>query len=412
MAGRESGRSGTGQLMSRILITVPPLTGHVNPTVGLGAELSARGHEVAWTGLPGVVDVLLPADAAFLPLVGALDQRAFDELQRRGTGLRGPEALKFLWQDFIVPYAAATAPELFDVVRGFDPHVLVVDQQAVAGAVVARQRGIPWITSATTSAELTDPLAELPKVDGWVRAKLVELQLELGVNPETAATGDLRFSDQLVIAFTTQALVGPVAVSDSTIRFVGPSIDRRPDPTPFPWEWLDPQRRHVLVTLGTVNAHIGRRFFAAAVDALAASSVQAVMVAPPDQVDIPPGVDNVLVQSRVPQLAVLGQMDAVIAHGGHNTVCESLAQGLPLVLAPIRDDQPIVADQVVRAGAGVRVRFGRVHAAELRDAAPSVLDEPSFRIAADGIRQSFRDAGGAVVGADAIDEILVSEASR
>ena len=27
-------------------------------------------------------------------------------------------------------------------------------------------------------------------------------------------------------------------------------------------------------------------------------------------------------------------------------MCESLAEGLPLVLAPLRDDQPVVADQV------------------------------------------------------------------
>ncbi|HWE69671.1 MAG TPA: glycosyltransferase [Acidimicrobiales bacterium] len=395
--------------MSRVLISVPPLTGHVNPTVGLGAELSARGHQVAWTGLPGVVDVLLPPGADFIPLVGALDQQQFDQMQRRGTGLRGPEALKFLWEDFIIPYAVATAPELSAVVEAFDPHVLVADQQAVAGPVVARQQDVPWVTSATTSAELTDPLADLPKVDAWVRAQLVDLQVQLGVDPETAATGDLRFSDQLVIAFTTRALLGPVAVPASTLRFVGPSIARRPDATPFPWEWLDPQRRHVLVTLGTVNAQIGTRFFAAAIDALAGTDVQAVIVAPSDEIPIPPGVTNILVRPRIPQLAVLEHMDAVVTHGGHNTVCESLDRGLPLVLAPIRDDQPIVADQVVRAGAGVRVRFGRVGADELRAAITGVLEEPSYRIAADVIRRSFRDAGGASAAADAVDDLLLAK---
>jgi MGT family glycosyltransferase len=395
--------------VSRVLISVPPLTGHVNPTVGLGAELSARGHQVAWTGLPGVVDVLLPPDAEFIPLVGALDQEQFDEMQRRGTGLRGPEALKFLWQDFIIPYAVATAPELSAVVEAFDPHVLVADQQAVAGPVVARQQDVPWVTSATTSAELTDPLADLPKVDAWVRAQLVDLQVQLGVDPETAATGDLRFSDQLIIAFTTRALLGPVSVPASTLRFVGPSIARRPDATPFPWEWLDPQRRHVLVTLGTVNAQIGTRFFAAAIDALAGTDVQAVIVAPPDETPVPPGVTNILVRPRIPQLAVLEHIDAVVTHGGHNTVCESLDRGLPLVLAPIRDDQPIVADQVVRAGAGVRVRFGRVGADELRAAITGVLDEPSYRNAADVIRRSFRDAGGASAAADAVDDLLLAK---
>ncbi len=392
--------------MSRILVVVPPLTGHVNPTVGLGAALTARGHDVTWTGLPGVVDALLAPGAAFAPLVGALDQAAFDDLSRRSVGLRGPAALKFLWEDFIVPYATATLAELDRVVARDEPDLMVVDQQAVAGAVVARSRGIPWVTSATTSAELTDPLADLPKVDAWVRAQLVDLQVRAGMDPALAAQGDLRFSDRLVLAFTSAELVGPLGPAMPPVTFVGPCFADRPDPTPFPWEWLDPARRHVLVSLGTLNAEAGARFLGAAVEALAAADLQAVVVAPPDLLVVPDDVTNVLVRPRVPQVALLAHVDAVVSHGGHNTVCESLAHGLPLVLAPIRDDQPIVAEQVVRAGAGVRVRFGRVGPAELRAAVDAVLDDPAYRQAARSVGESFRRAGGAEAAAEAVSRLV------
>jgi MGT family glycosyltransferase len=403
--------------VSRVLITVPPLTGHVNPTVSLGAELSARGHEVAWTGLPGVVDELLPSGARFLPVVGELDQSTLDDMQERGTGLRGAVALKFLWEGFLIPYAQSTAAALSAVVEGFAPNAMIVDQQDVAGAVVARLTGVPWATSATTSAELADPLAALPKVDEWVRDQLIALQLNHGLSPAQAELGDLRFSDQLVIAFTTEALVGTVsgraAASRSAIQFVGPSIAGREDSTPFPWEWLHaPGSAAVLVSLGTVNASIGSRFFATVVEALRGSSVRAVVVAPPELVPSAAAADNVLVLPRVPQLAVLDLMDAVVSHAGHNTVCESLARGLPLVLAPIRDDQPIVADQVVRAGAGLRVKFGRVGPDELAGAIDRVLTEPSFREAAASIRASFVQAGGAKSAADAVEELLTVGAAR
>ncbi len=396
--------------MSRVLITVPPLTGHVNPTVSLGAELSARGHVVAWAGLPTVVDPLLPPGSTFLPVVGDLDQSAFENMQREGTGLRGAAALKFLWEGFLIPYARSTVAALSSVADAFEPDVLIVDQQDVAGAVVARLTGLPWVTSATTSAELADPLAALPRVDEWVREQLIALQLEHGLSPTHAARGDLRFSEHLVIAFTTEALVGPVsgraAASGSAIRFVGPSMVGRVDDTPFPWEWLEGPGSAVLVSLGTVNAEAGSRFFAMVVDGLGGSPVRAVVVAPPDLVPSARAADNVLVRPRIPQLDVLDHVDAVISHGGHNTVCESLARGLPLVLAPIRDDQPIVADQVVRAGAGLRVKFGRVGPDELAGALQRVLTEPGFREAAASIRASFLQAGGAGSAADAVEDLL------
>ncbi|HWD56349.1 MAG TPA: glycosyltransferase [Acidimicrobiales bacterium] len=402
--------------MSRILITVPPLTGHVNPTVSLGAELSARGHAVAWAGLPGVVDELLPAGSVFLPVVGDLDQSAFDDMQRRGAGLRGARALKFLWEDFLIPYARTSVGALSTIVDAFRPDVLVVDQQDVAGAVVARLAGLPWVTSATTSAELADPLAALPRVDQWVREQLSALQLEHGLDRSVAARGDLRFSESLIIAFTTRALVGTfsgrAAAAGPAIRFVGPSMIGRVDRTPFPWEWLDGPGPAVLVSLGTVNASIGSRFFATVVAALRGSPIRAVVVAPPELVPSAGATDNVLVRPRVPQLDVLDHMDAVVSHGGHNTVCESLARGLPLVLAPIRDDQPIVTEQVVRAGAGLRVKFGRVIADEMADALHRVLTEPSFRDAAQSIRASFVQAGGAGAAADAVEELLTVGAAR
>jgi UDP:flavonoid glycosyltransferase YjiC (YdhE family) len=98
-------------------------------------------------------------------------------------------------------------------------------------------------------------------------------------------------------------------------------------------------------------------------------------------------------------------VSAVVGHGGHNTVCEALAHGLPLVLAPIRDDQPIVADQVVQAGAGLRVRFGRVRAPELREAVHRAVTDPDLRRGAAAVRDSFARAGGASDAAAAIEAL-------
>ena len=46
--------------MKKFLFVVPPLTGHVNPTISVARALEARGHEVAWVAHPGKVRPLLP----------------------------------------------------------------------------------------------------------------------------------------------------------------------------------------------------------------------------------------------------------------------------------------------------------------------------------------------------------------
>ncbi|MGY5079680.1 glycosyltransferase [Streptomyces nigrescens] len=71
-----------------------------------------------------------------------------------------------------------------------------------------------------------------------------------------------------------------------------------------------------------------------------ADRLQAIVVDPSGT--LPEIGDSVLAHRRVPQLPLLERVDAVVCHAGHNTVCETLWHGLPLVVAPIRDDQAVV----------------------------------------------------------------------
>jgi MGT family glycosyltransferase len=161
----------------------------------------------------------------------------------------------------------------------------------------------------------------------------------------------------------------------------------------------------VLITLGTVNAASGGRFLTAAVAAASRleDRLQAIVVGPDGMLHTT--APNVLVRPRVPQLELMPQLDAVVCHAGHNTVCETLAHGIPLVVAPIRDDQPIVAQQVVDAGAGIRLKYGRVNSDEIADALAAVLETASYRQAALRIQASFRAAGGTSAAADRLESL-------
>jgi MGT family glycosyltransferase len=387
--------------VSRFLFVVPPLVGHTLPTVALGRELADRGHQVAWAGHAKTIGPLLAPGSRLIPVEADFGGQTMDQIRHRSWGLRGAAAFRFLWADFLIPLAVSMVPGVAAATDEFIPDVLVVDQQALAGALVARQRALPWATSATTSAELTDQFATMPKLGAWALQLLAEFQRGFAVSDPV----DLRFSDDLVLAFSTPALVGPGCDFPDHYVFVGPSIGVRPGAPEFPWDWLRPDRQHVLVSLGTLNREAGQRFFATAVAAVAplADRVQVILAAPLDLVDSPP--DHVLICEFVPQLDLLPHLHAVVSHAGHNTVCEVLAHAVPLVVAPIRDDQPVIAGQVVDARAGVRVHFGRVGATELRDAITTVLDDPSYRAAARRVQASFTAAGGAATAATHLEKL-------
>lgn len=388
--------------MARFLFVVPPLHGHINPTVSVGNALVERGHEVGWAGYPDPARALLPESANLLPVFDEMPSDIVETIQAKSQGLRGVAAMNFLWQDFLVPLARAMVEGVERAIDLFEPDALIVDQQALAGAIVAQRRGLTYATSSTTTAELTDEESLPPKVKQWIQGHLRGLQSEFGVDDAIAEKNDLRYSPHLVVIFSTPALMGRGDRYPTTFAFVGPAIQARPQTEEFPWDWLD-DRPCVLASLGTVSAEVGGRFYQAAVEAFADPARQLVLVAPPDLVGPVP--DHILVRSRVPQLALLPHLSAVICHGGHNTVCESLAHGLPLVVCPIRDDQPAIAQQVVRSGSGVRVRFGGVRGPVLSRAVDRVLGEPEFKLAAEEIAESFRRAGGAAHAALRLEEI-------
>jgi UDP:flavonoid glycosyltransferase YjiC (YdhE family) len=378
--------------MSRYLFVVPPLTGHINPTVAVGGELRRRGHEVAWVGHPGTLRALLPDGSRVFPALDDVLEQAIQAARQRWLELKGIAVLKFLWEEFLIPLGHAMIPGVREAVGAFAPDLLIADQQALAGPVVARETGIPWVTSASTPAELVRPLRTMPKVEDWIRCQLQGL---------SGSDEDIRFSDRLVLAFTSRELVGAEEFPAHYV-FTGPALGHRPERADFPWTWLADGQQRVLVSLGTLNGAAGQRFFGEVVEAVAEMKVQVVMVAPPDAVHAPA---NVLVAERVPQLALMNHVDAVISHGGHNTVCEALAHGLPLVVTPIRDDQPIIAQQVVAAGAGVRLKYTRVRAGEIRAALDSVLHTPDYAANARRVQESFRAAGGASAAADHLEAV-------
>lgn len=385
--------------MARILFTVPPLTGHLNPALAVAAVLEQQGHEIAWAVHVAQIGAKLPDGAR----VYALDDAGAD-LGLSAPQVRGLESVRLFFEDYALPLAERMLPAMEAAVADFRPDVMAVDHQMLGGALVARKAGIPWVSLVTTTASI---LRMSPAFDAWVAEQYLALQQRY--LPAALICERPDFSPHRVIVFSVETLPGDShARVEAPYVFVGPAQGEGRRPVDFPWAWLRPGTAKLLVTLGTVSRDRDTRFFEVIMAALAdMPEVQAVMVAPQSLAALAPA--NVLVRDYVPQLQLLDHVDGVICHAGHNTVCEALTRNLPLIVAPIRDDQPVIARQVIDAGAALFMRHGKVTPATARKTIETLLATPSLGEQARRLGDELRAAPGAP-GAAAIIAALVPQA--
>jgi zeaxanthin glucosyltransferase len=372
--------------VARFLFVIVPLAARVWPAVAIGDALAAMGHDVAWCG----------PDSDLRPVIGSgmtiypTGKRSF-----RNPAHMGQAAVRELWDEYVMPLNRFIQGPVDRAVAEYQPDVVLADQYALAGALAAHKHGLRWATLCSGVLELTPPAGD-PGLQELVRSKLAQAGETAGVPVGDGL--DLRFSPYLVIATTVRALTGTAPLPESCVLAGAVLGTRRTDPS-FSWDWWDPGRRHVLVTVGTVGGHLAHGFLARVMAALEpmGSRVQVVLNAAAGVVPDPP--PHILVAPRLPMLDVMPRLDAVVCQAGQSTVNEALVHGVPLVVAPIRLGEPVTAEHVTRAGAAIAVSFPDAAPAQIAAAVTAVLDEPRYRVRARRISEEYSAAGGTAAAA-------------
>ncbi len=107
---------------------------------------------------------------------------------------------------------------------------------------------------------------------------------------------------------------------------------------------------------------------------------------PDDLGSLPP---NVIVEEFVPQADLLERADLLVSHSGSGTMLGALVHGVPQVALPRGTDQPQNAVLLERAGAGVVVPPEDYGADTIEAAIRTVTGDPSFRAAAERVRDEI-----------------------
>ncbi len=378
--------------MAKYLFVVPPFFGHISPTLSVGGSLLAKGHQVMWTGIQEIAAEHVPPGGRFIVPHAELEEH-LPEIKRilkrqdDGPHISGAETLKLALEETYIPFCRFHMKGLFRIVDEFQPDVIVSDCITFAGALCAHIKGIPCVTTTPVPPDVGGDAISAPKIHAWWQQNILRLQQEFGVYiPESVVN-----SNQLNLVFTSQEFARMPAPPPQ-LKFVGP-VKGRPNDTPFDWERL---RRattpKVYVSLGTLLVDIRKEFFSKLVEAFAGEPLTIVAATPPEIFDSWP--DNFIVQGYVPQAQLIPEMDAVICHGGFNTVNDTFMNGLPMLITPIAYDHFHTASLIEKAGCGIKLRYKRLRVNDLKTAMWEILDNPRYRTAARHIRDTFISAGG------------------
>jgi UDP:flavonoid glycosyltransferase YjiC (YdhE family) len=171
--------------------------------------------------------------------------------------------------------------------------------------------------------------------------------------------------------------------SNSKVRFVGalPTPAGQPE-LPDWWQQIDPTKRLVLVTQGTIaNRDLGQ-VIAPALVALGGREDVTIIVTTGGQpaeaipVAIPA---NARIASFLPYPQIMSEIDLLITNGGYGTVNMAISHGIPIISAGLTEDKEEVSAHVQWSGAGIDLRANQATPEAIKHAVDEIFTQPRYR---------------------------------
>jgi MGT family glycosyltransferase len=411
--------------------------GPTNNCVGIGDVLRRRGHRVVFV-----------IEESF---AGTLEAKGFEErLMRLSPAPEVPEQPGQFWKDFIRDTAPVfrtdtraqlgtfilpTWQALVDGARHVDerlteifgelaPDAIVEDNVCAFPAIPASGR--PWVRIVSCNPlEIKDP--ELPptfsglplqeRTDweafrteyaaqvGDLQASFSDFCVQRGARP-LPAMEMIHESPWLNLYLYPQELDYPRGVA---LGRTWHNLETCVRATDAPWEPPEPgagQGRLVYLSLGSLGSadvELMRHLVA-----LLADTPHRYIVSRGPRHDEYELADNMVGEEFLPQTSVLPHVDAVITHGGNNTVTECMWFGKPMLVLPIFWDQHDNAQRVHETGYGLRLPTYTLDRAQLVGAIDRLLTDGPLRQRVRAAGARLRERPGTETAADLIERVARS----
>ena len=422
-----------------VLFAAHPTVGHTNALRAIGAEVRTRGHATGFA----IVNARVPLVSLWPEPVRAAARLPGDIAAEGAQVLELSASPVSLWYAARLPRATgqaeleialalftcgleAQARQIAAFVRRIDASVVVGDYLMPAALLGANLAERPFIAlyhsalpfpadgappfgtvlpeTARGSAEWREAEARLSRMCTAFDARTARAAKKLGLKPPGDGLLLRPISRDLNILATAPALEPGLLPLAGKVVMTGPCLSKGvalDDAGRAVLDALPCDRRVVYVSLGTVFNNQPAVFRALIAGAAATGAHVVVSAGASLEALVGLRSPSVQIYRRVPQVAILEHVDAVVTHGGNNTVQECLAAGRPMVVIPFGGDQFVNAHRVERLGVGVRMSASTLSVNAVR-AALENLSESRVVERAQKLARSLGAYGGTPAAADAV----------
>ena len=361
------------------------------------------GHEVAFATAadfcPSIEKAGFPAFPAGMSLADQLAE----------AGRRIPEAAlapgKERFETFVPRMLAGVAAparvaDLLPLVADWRPDVLLHDETELAGPVAAARAGVPW---ADQSVGILRPLA-MARLAGEVLAPVcAEQGVDVG---EFAGLFHSLYLDVCPPSLQSEE-IGQIGVAHRVhnLSIAGPGAGE----LPASLQSLPPVPT-VYVSLGTIFNR-DPSIFGAILEGVGAEEVNVIVTIGPgaDPAALGPQPDNVHIEGFIPQALLLPRCDVVVNQGG-TAILDILGHGKPLLVLPRGANQFHNAEACVASGAALALLPDDVGAQSVRTAVRTLLDETSYRQAAEAVAAELAAMPGPEEGVRLLERLAAERA--
>jgi MGT family glycosyltransferase len=424
----------------RALITCWPFTAHVHGQMAVAAELTRRGHEVAFYTGASAAPTIERAGYRHFPMVAVDEAAAARHVETlempRQSGRNNVRLLRAAYRNWLVETIPQQVTDLTSIVDEWSPDVIACDLSLWGPLLVLSDTGnVPVALSSTFLGPLTpgrdappaglglpSPRSALGRIACSViqritdiaatgmRRRIDQIRADYGLAPMGCSVN--RYTGQLPLYLVPSIPELDYGRTDvpASVHYVGPLLWHPPsDPTTNAWlDTIPTEKPWVHVTESTLRA--GDPFLLrAAVDGLAHAPLELIgttgLHRDPASLGFADAPANIHLGQWVNHDELLPRCEVVITTGGPATITAALAAGVPLIIVPTTWDKPDNARRVVEAGVGIRLSPRKCTPDELRKAVMQLMQEPAYRKRAQELAAKLAAAPGADRAADLLEQL-------